>query len=183
MAHTKNVGGGPGDDDRRAPPRLPADPRGKATKKTASKKRKYPNAETARAAAVVEAAERAERGGAHSGVVIADQPVSPAVRAAIEEVERRHGSLAGTATFAGRRVAIEEGPSAQQQPPQAEPQQTQEAKETEPAPQLRRSGWTRVPVSPRPPTQRRGSRPPPRPQGPPLVVHLDLRAATARQVQ
>ena len=89
-----------------------------------SKKRKYPDAETARAAAVVEAAERAERGGSLSGVVIADQPVSPAFRAAIEEVEHRHGSLAGTVTFAGRRVAIEEGPSAQQQPPPAEPQQT-----------------------------------------------------------
>ena len=71
MARTKNVGGGPGDDDRRPPPRLPADPRGKATKKTASKKRKYLAVETARAATVAEAAERAERG-AHSGVVIAD---------------------------------------------------------------------------------------------------------------
>ena len=87
-----------------------------------SKKRKYPDAETARAAAVAEAAERAERGGARSGVVIADQPVSPAFRAAIEEVERCHGSPARTVTFAGRRVAIEEGPSAQQQPPQVEPQ-------------------------------------------------------------
>ena len=78
-----------------------------------SKKRKYPDAETARAAAVAEAAERAERGGARSGVVIADQPVSPAVRAAIEDVERRHGSPAGTTTLAGRRVAIEEGQSAE----------------------------------------------------------------------
>ena len=60
MARTKNVGGGPGDDDRRPPPRPPTDPKGKATKKVASKKRKYPDAETARAAAVVEAAERAE---------------------------------------------------------------------------------------------------------------------------
>ena len=72
MARTKNVGGGPRDDDRRPPPRLPADPKGKATKKIASKKRKYPDAKTAHAAAVVEAAERAERGGARSGVVIAD---------------------------------------------------------------------------------------------------------------
>ena len=38
-----------------------------------SKKRKYPDAETVRAAAVAEAVEHAERGGAHSGVVIADQ--------------------------------------------------------------------------------------------------------------
>ena len=131
-----------------------------------SEKRKYPDAETARAAAVAEAAERAERGGTRSGVVIADQPVSPAVRAAIEEVERRHGSPAGTAMFAGRRVAIEEGPSAQQQPPPAEPQpaqETRESQETEPAPQLRRSSRTSAAVPPRPVTQRRGSRPPPRP--------------------
>ena len=134
MAHTKNVGGGPGDDDWRPPPRQPAGSKGKSTKQVTSKKRKYPDVETARAAAVAEAAERAERGGTRSGVVIADQPVSPTLRAAIEEVERRHGSPAGTITFAGRWVAIEEGPSAQQQPPQAEPQQTQEAEETEPAP-------------------------------------------------
>ena len=73
MARTKNVGGGPGDEDLRRPPRLPADPKGKTTKKTASKKRKYPDAETARAAAVAEVIQRAERGGARSGVVIADQ--------------------------------------------------------------------------------------------------------------
>ena len=72
MARTKNVGGGPGDDDWRPPPHLPADPKGKATKKVASKKRKYLDAETAHAAAVVEAAEHAERGGVRSGVVIAD---------------------------------------------------------------------------------------------------------------
>ena len=117
MARTKNVGGGPGDDDRRPPPRKPTDPKGKATKKIASKKRKYPDRETARAA-VAEAADRAERGGARSGLIIADQLVSPALRAALKEVERRHGSPAGTATFAGRRVAIEEGPSAKQEPVQ-----------------------------------------------------------------
>ena len=72
MAHTKNIGGGPGDDDQRPPPRLPIGLKGKATKKTASKKRKYPDVETARAAAVAEATERAERGGARSGVVIVD---------------------------------------------------------------------------------------------------------------
>ena len=64
MAHMKNVGGGLGDDDRRPPPRQPAGPKGKAMKQVTSKKRKYPNAETVRAAAVAEAAERAERGGA-----------------------------------------------------------------------------------------------------------------------
>ena len=78
MAHVKNARGGPGDEDPRHPPRLPADPKGKAMKKTATKKCKYLDAETARAVAVVEAAERAERGGAHSGVVIADH-LSPEV--------------------------------------------------------------------------------------------------------
>ena len=68
MARTKNVGGGPGDEDLRPPPRQPTEPKGKATKKLAVRKRKYPDADTARAAVVVEAAERAERGGAHSGV-------------------------------------------------------------------------------------------------------------------
>ena len=38
-------------------------------------------------------------------------------------------------------------------------------------------------MTPRPETQRRGSHPPPRPPGPPLVTHLDLRATTAKQVQ
>ena len=64
MARVKNVGGGPGDEDPRHPPRLPTDAKGKATKKLTTKKRKYPDADTARAAAVVEAAERAGRGGA-----------------------------------------------------------------------------------------------------------------------
>ena len=72
MACTKNVGGGPGDDDQRPPPRKPVGPKGKATKQVTSKKRKYPDAETARVAAVAEAAEHAERGSARSGVVIVD---------------------------------------------------------------------------------------------------------------
>ena len=46
--------------------------KGKSTKQVTSKKRKYPDVETARAAAVAEAVERAERGGARSRVVIAD---------------------------------------------------------------------------------------------------------------
>ena len=104
MARTKNVGGGLGDDDHRPPPRLPADPKGKVTKKIASKKRKYPDAETAQAAAVAEAAERAERGGARSGVVIADPPLSS--RARIERVERLHGSPPGTVMMVGRRLPI-----------------------------------------------------------------------------
>ena len=66
MAHTKNIGGGPGDDDQRPPPRLPTGTKGKAMKQVTSKKRKYPDAETARAATVAEVAERVERGGARS---------------------------------------------------------------------------------------------------------------------
>ena len=77
MARTKNVGGGPGDDDRRPPPRQPAGPKGKATKQVTSKKHKYPDTETARAAAIVEAVERAERGRARSGVVLADPQLTP----------------------------------------------------------------------------------------------------------
>ena len=46
------------------------------------KNRQYADADTKRAAAVIAVAERAERGGARSGVVIADQ-LSPAQRAAI----------------------------------------------------------------------------------------------------
>ena len=111
---------------------MPADPKGKATKKIASKKRKYPDAETARAAAVAEAAERAERGGVRSGVVIADQQLTPAQRAAVEEAERFHGSPPGTVMMAGRRLAIEETQpqgESQQQPPPVEPQPAQETQE------------------------------------------------------
>ena len=108
MARTKNVGGGPGDDDQRPPPRQPAGPKGKATKQITSKKRKYPDAETARAAAVAEAAKRVERGGARSGVVIEDPQLTPAQRAAVEEVERRHSGPLRTVMMAGHRLAIEE---------------------------------------------------------------------------
>ena len=61
MAHVKNAGGGPSDEDPRPLPRQPVDAKGKATKKLATKKRKYPDADTTRAVAVTEAAERAER--------------------------------------------------------------------------------------------------------------------------
>ena len=72
MARVKNAGGGPGDEDPRPPPRLPTDVKGKATKIT-SKKQKYADADTARVAAVAATVERAERGGARSGVQIVDQ--------------------------------------------------------------------------------------------------------------
>jgi len=117
MAHTKNVRGGPSDEDWRPPSRQLADPKGKATKKLATRKRKYPDVETVRAAAVAEAAERAKRGGARSGVIIADQQLPLAMRDALEEVEHRHGGPAGTVMVAGRRHAINEGQ------PQGESQQ------------------------------------------------------------
>ena len=72
-----------------------------------SKKHKYPDAETARAAAVVEATEHAERGGARSGVVIADH-LAPDAQGRLREIERLHGSPPGTIMMAGRRLAIEE---------------------------------------------------------------------------
>ena len=142
MARTKNVGGGPGDKDPRHPPRLPADPKGKATKKLVTKKWKYPDADTARAAAVAEAVERVKRGGARSGVVIADQQLPPATIEALEQVERHHGGPAGTATIGGQRVLLEESQpqgESQQQAPLAEQtqegQEGQQAEETEQAPQ------------------------------------------------
>ena len=107
MTRTKNLGGGPGDEDRRPPPRQPIGPKGKAMKQVASKKCKYPDAETARAAAVAEATERAERGGAHSGVVIADQ-LPPDAQGRLREIERLHGSPPRTIVMAGRRLAIKE---------------------------------------------------------------------------
>ena len=64
MACVKNVGGGPGDEDPRPPPCLPLEVKGKAMKKLATKKHKYLDANTARAAVVVAAVEHAERGGA-----------------------------------------------------------------------------------------------------------------------
>ena len=73
MARVKNAGGGLGDEDPRPPPHLPIEVKGKETKKTTSKKQKFADADTARAAAVVAAVECVERGGARSGVVIADQ--------------------------------------------------------------------------------------------------------------
>ena len=76
MARVKNVGGGPSDEDPRPPPRLPSEAKGKATKKLAMKKRKYPDAGIERAAEVAAVVDCVERGGARS-VVIADQ-LSPA---------------------------------------------------------------------------------------------------------
>ena len=89
--------------------------KGKVTKKITSKKQKYVDADTTNAATVVATVERAERGGARSGVQNVDQ-LSPAQRAAIEQLERRHGSPARTIMLEGHRVALEETQ------PQGEPQ-------------------------------------------------------------
>jgi len=92
-------------------------------KKLATRKRKYPDADIARAAAVAKAIERVGAGGAPSGVVIADQPLSPSMRAALEQVERRHGGPARTIMVGGWRVAIDESQpqgESQQQPQLAE---------------------------------------------------------------
>ena len=107
MAHVKNTEGSPGDEDPRPPPSQPTDAKGKATKKLAMRKRKYPDVDTTRAAIVAEAIERIERGGARSGVVIADQ-LSPSTRATLEQVERRHGGPARTTMVGGWRVIIDE---------------------------------------------------------------------------
>ena len=96
-----------GDEDLRPPPRLPTDVKGKATKKITSKKQKYADADTVRAAAVAAAVERAERGGARCCVVITDQ-LSPSMRAALEQVERRNGGPARTIMLEGHLVALEE---------------------------------------------------------------------------
>ena len=52
MVHVKNVGGGPGDEDPRHLPCLPTDPKGKVTKKLATRKHKYLDVDIARAAIV-----------------------------------------------------------------------------------------------------------------------------------
>ena len=106
MAHCKNARGGPGDEDPRPPPCLTAQQKGKA-KKTTKKKQKLDDVEAERAAAVAAAAERAERGGAGSGVHIGNQ-LSPAQRATVERIEASLGSPPGTVMLEVRRVSLEE---------------------------------------------------------------------------
>ena len=77
MAHCKNIGGGPGYDERRLPC-LTEQEKGNGPKKTTSKKKhKRGDIEKERAVAVAAIAERAERGGRGSGIRIGDQ-LSPA---------------------------------------------------------------------------------------------------------
>ena len=72
MAHVKNIGGGPSDEHLRPPPRQPSKAKGKVTKKLATKKRKYLDADIERAAIVAAIVDHAKRRGARSGVVITD---------------------------------------------------------------------------------------------------------------
>jgi hypothetical protein len=109
MVHYKNVGGGP-DDDERCSPCLTEQEKAKGPKKTTTrKKHKYGDTEAERAAVVVVAAERAERGGRGSGIRIADQ-LSQAQRAAVEELKAWHGSPRGTIMLRGQRVSLEDAP-------------------------------------------------------------------------
>ena len=124
MARCKNVGGGPGDEDLRPPPRLTTQEKGKAKKTITKKKRKFADVETERAAAVAAAVERAERGGAGSGVRIGDQ-LSPAQRVAVERMEANLSSPPGTIMLGGRRVSLEES-----QPQGETEQQTQPIDQT-----------------------------------------------------
>ena len=79
---------------------MPVGTKGKAMKQVASKKCKYPDAETARAAAVAEAVERAERGGTRSGVVITNH-LSLEAQGRLERIEHLHGGPPGTVMMAG----------------------------------------------------------------------------------
>ena len=123
MAHVKNVRGGLGDEDPRPLPCLTAQEKGKV-KKTTTKKWKLVDVEAERAAAVATVAKRAEIGGARSGVCIIDQ-LSPAQRAAVEQVEHHHGSPARTIMLEGCYVALEEPQ------PQGEPQPAEQTQEGE----------------------------------------------------
>ena len=134
MARVKKVGGGPGDEDPRPLPHLSAQEKGKA-KKTTTKKRKLIDVDAERAAAVASIADRAERGGARSGIRIADQ-LSPAQRVAIKRVESHHGSLARTVMLGGRHGTLEEsqpqGDTIEQQTQLAEQSEdTQQVEQTE----------------------------------------------------
>jgi hypothetical protein len=125
MAHCKNVGGGP-DNDERHPPRSSEQEKVKGPKKMFTKKKlKRGEIEVERAAAVAAAIERAERGGRGSGVRIGDK-LSPAQRAIVEEFEASHGSPRGTIMLGGQRVSLEdapEGPRVEEIEPQEETEQ------------------------------------------------------------
>ena len=98
MAHCKNVGGGPGDEDPMPPPHLTTHQKGKAKTITKTKRKLDDVAE--RAAAVAAAVEHAERGRASSGVRIGNQ-FSLAQRATVERIEASLGSPPRTIMLGG----------------------------------------------------------------------------------
>ena len=131
MARCKNIGGGPGDDESHSP-RLTKQEKGKRPKKTITKKkRKRGDIDIERAAAVLATIEHAKRGGRGNGVRIGDQ-LSLAQRAAVEELEARHGSPCGTIMLGGQRVSLEDAPEGtrvEEIEPQEETEQHQEEAE------------------------------------------------------
>lgn len=187
----KNVRGGPGDDDsdRRHPPPASKD-KGK-TKEVAVKKRKRLSAEQERLLAIADASALAARGGRSDSLRIQEPDPASAARALRTPVL---GDPPGTVMIAGWRVRFEDLPpmptqsdapeagGLDDQPEDADDQPDDTVEQPE-SPPRRRSTRSHSPVTPRAETQRRGGREPPRPRGPPLVIHLDLRAATAHRVQ
>ena len=108
MAHCKNIGGGPGDEDPTPSPCLTTQQKGKE-KKTTKKKRKFNDVEAERAAAVAAAAERADIGGSGSGIRIGDQ-LSSAQRATVERIEANLGSPPRTIMLGGWHVSLDDAP-------------------------------------------------------------------------
>ena len=106
MAHCKNIGGGPGDEDPTPSPCLTTQQKGKE-KKTTKKKHKFDDVEAERAAAVATTVEQAERGGSRSGIRIGDQ-LSLAQRATVERIEASLASPPRTIMLGGWRVSLDE---------------------------------------------------------------------------
>jgi hypothetical protein len=150
MACCKNVGGGPSDEHRHLL-HLTVQQKVKG-KVTTKKKHKRDDIEAKRAIEIAVAAERVERGGRGSGIQIGEAQF---------HLEGRELGTKGTEEIE------EEEPT---------PQTEEQAEQT----RLWHSTCTHTQVSPRLVTQRRGSHPPPRPQGSSPVVHLDLTTTTTR---
>jgi hypothetical protein len=127
MVRCKNAVGAPSDGDV-SPPRLTEVARGKR-KKTIAKKRKRTLTEAEIAQAVADAADLAERGGRSSGIHIGERRF---------HLEGRQ--LSTEATEGTEDIPVEQ--------PTEDPEETEE--QTVHSPPRRRSGRTRVQVTPRP---------------------------------
>ena len=143
MAHVKNAGGGPGDEDLRPPPRLPTDVNGKAMKKLATKKRKYADADTEREqqSQPPQSVQREEVLGVESRSQITFHQHRGQLLSrlrAVMVVQQELSCLRDDVLF-WRRLSLR-GESQQQ---------TEQIEETEQAPQLRRSSRTHTQVTPR----------------------------------